>query len=308
MTLLPPLLPPFLPTAMLALSGESAANVEYSIDHRQGVQGITVPLRGDVGTALAGIAAAARLPGTWLSTVQRLIAAMLPNAILLRIDTDGRRIGALTAYLRFPQEPAAPALQALLGATSRLQVRPDTLAALAQALGCPGARGIGIRTSAEGDQRLAVYFRVERDVHGFGAAALQQLAGALGWPDDACAPIARDLRALHPGGSVGVIGVDIADDGDIAALKCDPANVPLARALPFLQQQGAGPERIEACLSLCRALRARTLSYVGVKYDRSGLAGWRLYFSYRPHGAARNGQPALLIDTPGIAALRMPHY
>jgi hypothetical protein len=302
------LLPPPLPAMVLALAGESASNVEYSIDHREGVQGITVPLRGDVGTALARVAAAARLPGTWLSTVQRLIAAMLPNAILLRIDTDGRRIGALTAYLRFPQEPAAPALQALLGATSRLQVRPDTLAALAQALGCPGARGIGIRTGAEGDQRLAVYFRVERDVHGFGAAALQQLAGALGWPDDACGPIARDLRALHPGGSVGVIGVDVADDGDIAALKCDPANVPLARALPFLQQQGASPERIDACLSLCRALRARTLSYVGVKYDRSGFAGWRLYFSYRPHGAARNGQPALLIDTPGTAALRMPHY
>jgi hypothetical protein len=261
-----------------------------------------------VGAALARVAAAARLPGTWLSTVQRLVAAMLPNAILLRIDTDGRRIGALTAYLRFPQEPAAPALQALLGATSRLHVRPDTVAALAQALGCPGARGLGIRTDADGGERLAVYFRVERDVHAFGAAALQQLAGALGWPDDACAPIARDLRALHPGGSVGVIGVDVAQDGDIAALKCDPANVPLARALPFLQQQGASPERIDACLSLCRALRARTLSYVGVKYDRSGFAGWRLYFSYRPHGAARNGQPALLIDTPGTAALRMPHY
>lgn len=302
------LLPPFLPAAVLALSGESASNVEYSIDHRQGVQGITVPLRGDVGTALARVAAAARLPGTWLSTVQRLIAAMLPNAILLRIDTDGRRIGALTAYLRFPQEPAAPALQALLGATSRLQVRPDAVAALAQALGCPGVRGLGIRAGVDGDERLALYFRVERDVHGFGAAALQQLTGALGWPDDAGAPIARDLRALHPGGSVGVIGVDVAADGDIAALKCDPANVPLARALPFLQQQGASAERIDACLSLCRALRARTLSYVGVKYDRSGLAGWRLYFSCRPHGAARNGQPSLLIDTPGTAALRMPHY
>lgn len=302
------LLPPLLPAAVLALAGESSANVEYSIDHRQGAQGITVPLRGDVGVALVRIAAAARLPGTWLSTVQRLLTAMLPNAILLRIDTDGRRIGALTAYLRFPQEPAAPALQALLGATSRLQLQPDTLAALAQALGCPGARGLGIRGSVDGGERLAVYFRVERDVHGFGAAALQQLSGALGWPDDACGPIARDLRALHPGGSVGVIGVDVAEDGDIAALKCDPANVPLARALTFLQQQGASPERIDTCLSLCRALRARTLSYVGVKYDRSGFAGWRLYFSYRPHGAARNGQPALLIDTPGAAALRMPHY
>lgn len=290
------------------LPGDAAANVEYSIDHRPDAHGITVPLHGDVRAALRSAATAAQFPGTWHDTVLRLVHTMLPDAILLRIDTDGMRIGALTAYLRFTREPDAPTLQALLATTSRLRIQPPRLDALAQALGCPGARGIGIRAAPDGKERLAVYFRVERDLQSFGKETVRQLAATAGWPDDVCAGLALDLRALHPGGSVGVIGTDIGPDGALDSLKCDPANVPLTRAIPFLQTHGADNTHVEKCFALCGTLRARTLSYVGVKYGRTGFAGWRLYFSYRQHGAARNGQPALLVDTPGSAAQRMPHY
>jgi len=294
-----------LAAAAMPLLGAAAANVEYSIDHRPGVHGITVPLRGAIHAELGRVAAAAGFPGTWLSTVSRLLDAMLPDTVLLRIDTDGLRIGALTAYLRFTREPEAATLQALLAAASRLAAQPAPLAALAQALRCPGARGLGVRTGVDGAERLSVYFRVERDLQSFGADTVRDLADVFGWPGAHCAELAQALRALHPGGSVGVIGTDLDAGGAPQTLKCDPANVPLARALPFLLAHGADMER---CLALCRTLRARTLSYLGVKYDATGFAGWRAYFSCRPHGPSRNGQPALLTDTRGSAAQRMPHY
>jgi hypothetical protein len=292
--------------AML-LRTQASANVEYSMDARPGSAGVTVPLGADACARLHASAAALGFAGDWAGTAQRIIGAVLPNALLLRMDTSTGQLSALTVYIRFPTDVPAPALAALLANTSRLHVEPGPLAAAGALLGCAGARGIGLRAGPEG-MRLAVYFKVERDVHAFSRETVARLLGQCGWDEANAEAIGRDLHDLHPGGSVGVIGVDIDTGGQIASLKCDPANVPLARAEAFLRGKSASPGRIEACRQLGQLLRAKSLSYVGVKYDRTGFAGWRLYFSFRPCAAAGVGQPRLLTDAPRSASLRMPHY
>jgi hypothetical protein len=291
----------------MQLRMQAAASVEYSMDARPATAGITVPLGADACARLHACAAALGCTSDWAGTAQRLIGAVLPNALLLRLDTSAGQLHALTVYMRFPTDAPAPALAALLASTSRLQAEPGPMAAVCSVLGCIGARGIGLRAGPDG-LRLAVYFKVERDVHAFSRETVARLLGQCGWDETNAGAIGRDLRDLHPGGSVGVIGVDIDPGGQIASLKCDPANVPLARAEGFLRTKNASPERIDACREMSRLLRARSLSYVGVKYDRQGFAGWRLYFSYRPCAAAGVGEPRLLTDAPRSASLRMPHY
>jgi hypothetical protein len=292
--------------AML-LRMQAAANVEYSMDARPDAAGITVPLGAHACARLHASAAQAGFAGDWATSAQRLIDAILPDALLLRLDSVAGRLDALTVYLRFPTDAKASVLAAQLGRASRLQVEPGPLAALTAVLGCDGARGIGLRIGP-GGQRLAVYFKVERDLQAFSRETVGRLLGQCGWDDANALAIAADLRELHPGGSVGVIGVDLDGAGHIASLKCDPANVPLARAEAFLRAKNAPLERIGACSQLAQLLRAKSLSYVGVKYGRDGFAGWRLYFSFRPCAAAGVGQPTLLTDAPRSASLRMPHY
>lgn len=287
---------------------EAAANVEYSIDHRPQVDSITVPL----GTRACGQinAAGAALPfgGSWAVTVDRMINTIRPNAMLLRLDSEAGRLSSLTAYLRFPEESDATSLRTLLASTSRLRAVPQPVTQCITALGCRGIRGIGIRGTANGQVSLALYFKVQRDLQGFSSGTVGTLLDAFGWDDSNAKAIEADLRAVHPGGSVGVIGLDIGKEGNIIAFKCDPANVPLERGAAFLRSKRATPERIEALYAMSRSLRAHSLSYLGVKYTPAGFAGWRLYFSCRPACNARFAQPAVFIDSPGAATLRMPHY
>lgn len=299
-------------TALAALAGkfraQAAANVEYSIDHRPRAEGVTVPLGPHARQQIEQAGAAVEFGGSWAATIGRLIDAMLPNAMLLRFDSERGQLSALTAYLRFREEPDAVSLAALLARTSRLRIEAQPLAQIVTALACRGPRGLGIRGAPDGGLRLALYFKVEHDIQAFSGATVGQLLGACGWDDTNAKPIQTDLRALHPGGSVGVIGIDIGAAGDIVALKCDPANVPLERAAAFLRARHASAERIATLYAMSQALRALSLSYVGVKYTVAGCAGWRLYFSCRQGASARSAQPALLIDAPGAASLRMPHY
>ena len=287
---------------------EAAANVEYSIDHRPALHSVTLPLGARARQHIADAGAAMRFGGSWAVAVARMIDAILPPVVLLRIDSERAQVAGLTAYLRFQQEPSGDALSALLLRTCGVVTQPARLTAVAAALGCPGARGIGLRGGLDGSNKLAVYFKVERDLASFAAGAVERLMIDCGWPPDCAQAIQADLRAVHVGGSVGVIGIDLDDTGAISALKCDPANVPLERVQAFLRLKNAPLERIRAFESMSRAMRARSLSYLGIKYTPEGFAGWRLYFSSRPDAHRSTAQPALFVDSPGTAALRMPHY
>lgn len=286
----------------------AGTNIEYSIDQRPDVHSVTLPLGGYARHQIADAGAAMSFGGGWSMAVARLIDAILPPTMLLRIDSDRNGLFALTSYLRFQQEPRIEGFCQLIERICHLPTNPAQLKAVSTALGCTGPRGIGLRGSTDGSIRLAVYFKVERDLSSFSAETVGTLLTGCGWECAGAPAIQADLRAVHVGGSVGVIGVDLDAAGAITALKCDPANVPLHRVSTFLQHKRAAAERLDVFGSMSRALRARSLSYLGIKYTPQGFAGWRLYFSLRPDGYARLTQPALFIDSPGAATLRMPHY
>lgn len=292
----------------LRFVGEAAANVEYSIDPRPSMHSVTLPIGWRARTQIREAAALLRFGGEWERVVDRMIERILPNAILLRFDVERDVIAGLTAYLRFAEEPDERWLDELVRTTSHFRVSPGLPAAAASLFDCRSPRGLSIRGDRDGHTRLALYFSVKRDITMFSPATVKVLLETLGWPLAGAPAIEADLRAVHPGGSVGVIGIDLGANGDVDALKFDPANVPPSRWVTFLEAKRASHERMEHLGEMSRILHAKSLSYLGLKYVPEGFAGWRAYFSFRPSGRALALQPAIFVDSPGDATLRLPHY
>jgi len=80
-----------------------------------------------------------------------------------------------------------------------------------------------------------------------------------------------------------VIGMDQGSSAAcVGAIKVDPADVSVVMALRFLASKCVSPDARLRVESLASALRARKLSYLGLKYTAAGFAGWRAYFSSAP--------------------------
>lgn len=282
-----------------------ARQVEYSVGDAPDRMTTMIPLAGDeVSAQLAVLAAALPFGGEWSWAIPRFIRAVRPDAFLLRLDWEGSVARAVTLYCRFPVEPDDAALQAAMRHARPFRWQAPAPSALAGALGVPGPRGIALRASADGSRQTALYFKSALHVGADWDDRLVTLLSACGWNADLAPTIARDLRPLYRPGPLGVVGID-----DTArVLKFDPAEVPLADALAFLSRRRVAPERLAALRSLAQGLRADSASYVGVQYDASGFAGWRLYFACEPARARRPGLASSQTQRQLHPMRRGPHY
>lgn len=287
---------------------EAASNVEWSFDARPGVHACTIPLKAFASEQVPRLAAFLPSAGSWGMAAQRLIAAIMPDAMLLRVTRIRRMIDDLTVYLRFHHEARGQAMADVVSRACSLRVKAGLLDRFAEKLKTPGVRGIGLRVDAGGEMRLAAYFHVHQPVASFGPDLVGDLLNLCGWPEAGRHEIEADLRSLYTGGSLGVVGIDLDRSGGVQALKFDPANVPLAAAGRLLAARRSDPWNTEMLYRTARAMRALSVSYLGVKYGHGGFQGWRLYFSSQPSRHAAPARIQINLRSPRESLSRMPHY
>jgi len=287
---------------------EAYSVVEYSFDAAPDRRGVMVGGKPGFLTAVQQFAAGLPFAADWTWSTQRFTELVRPDAFLLRCDCRAEEIMAITLYCRFPMEPDDNAFCRYMRAARPFTWTGPSPGAIAALLGVPGPRGIGFRVDATGDRQTALYYRVQADTGKLPPEVLPQLVRVCGLPESLAETIGADIHSLYPPGPVGVIGVDCGEDGWAKALKFDPANVPLSKALSFLGARLASVARMEELSSVARSLRAQWVSYLGAKYGAEGFAGWRVYFSVRPDLLPGPLLPRIVVERSANPTFHLPHY
>jgi hypothetical protein len=284
------------------------ANVEFSVSDDARDSTTMIPARPGVLEELREWAATCAFADDWWVAVERLTRAVRPDAALFRVDWSGAAPQAFTWYARFPVAPSDEGFHEALRVARPFHWTGPSPQSVAAALGCPGPRGVGLRADAAGNQRTAVYYRLFLEHAPEGVPDLAAVVQACGLPPEGAAVIADDLRSLGTNPNVEVVGVDQGSDGAAGALKFNPGDVPVGVALRFLASKGATACGLRRVASLATGLGARALSYLGLKYNRSGFAGWRAYFSVEP--SRRPGAARLTVAAgPGVGGrMRIPQF
>jgi hypothetical protein len=253
--------------------------LEYSFGEDAAVVGVMTAGAGDFVQRAAAFAASLPYAREWRRQVLAFAAAVHPLNYLIRADWRGRAIGDVTLYCRFPLAiPQDQVQHALSDAGFDEWSGPDAWD-LARLLGLDAPTGIALRIDGSGRSHAAVYYRVEMAAAEFFGRALRLLLARLSFGAESNAMLEYDFPRLHTGNVTGVVGID---GGTHAALKIDPANVPLPVALEFFRRRGASEQRVRQLAHVARSLAARRASYVGMKYDAAGFRGWKLYLSLMP--------------------------
>ncbi len=285
------------------------ANVEFSVGDALGSHSTMVPASTALLGDLAEWVAAYPFTEAWFVAVQRLTAQVAPDAALFRIDWVGADPDALTWYLRFPEPPDQAMFQgAMLHARPWRWIGPDP-GGVAGALGLPGPRGVALRVDSTGRARTAIYYRIWSTVGGPAQPAPGRLFDACGLSAGIAEQVAADLGVLGTSGEVEVIGLDQGEEEEtVGALKLDPGDVPVPVALGLLASKGVSGGARSRVERLATSLRARALSYLGLKYTAAGFAGWRAYFSSEPARLPRAGTVSIAARAPGADRSRLPQY
>lgn len=287
---------------------DAAQAVEYSFDPRPDEHCVMVSVGPGFLSRLQSLAAVLPFAGEWITVLGRLIRAIHPDAYLFRTDWNGSQVTAVTAYCRFPAEPDDAALAAALSYAYPLSWHGPPAGQVAQILGLPGPRGLGVGVDRAGRLDLALYFRVADSGQALGSEPLTALAKAAGLAPGLIPELTADVTRLYTPGLPIVVGLDSGRGASAATLKFNPPNVPLESAVRFLDDHGADQDRLRALVRHAQALRARWASYLGIRYSRQGFSGWRLYFSVAPQRFPGVSAPRLTAEAEAIPTLVLPHY
>lgn len=287
---------------------ESYSAVEYSFDTVPDRRGLMVGGKQGFLVSVGQFAAGLPFAADWMWAVQHFTAVVHPDAYLLRADCRAEEVIAITLYCRFPMEPDDHVFLRYMDAARPFAWTGPSPASIAATLGLPGPRGICFRVDENGHRQTALYYRVEADNASLPPDVLPQLVRVCRLPEGLAETISADIHALYPPGPVGVIGVDGGEDGRAEALKFDPANVPVSKAITFLGTKHVSAARIADLSSVARSLRAQWVSYLGAKYGAEGFAGWRVYFSVRPNLLAVPLVPRIVVERSAFPTYQLPHY
>jgi hypothetical protein len=287
---------------------EAYAGVEYSFDATAGRFGVMVGGKQGFLRAVEWLASGLPFAADWAWTVQRFTALVNPDAFLLRVDCQRETITALTLYSRFPAEPDCATFRRYMQAARPFEWRGPEPGAVAAVLGVPGPRGIAFRVNTRMEPQTAVYYRVPAETVDLSSTVLPRLVEVCGLPETLSGRIGADIHALYPRGPVGVVGMDSGQGGCTPALKFNPANVPLSKAISFLSAKQAPAEMIAKISEVANSLRAQWMSYLGAKYNAEGFAGWRAYFSVRPDMLNAPLLPAIVLERSAVPTFHLPHY
>jgi hypothetical protein len=282
------------------------SSLEYSVSDDLDTFGTMV--RGDarILDAVKTFVAGTRFAGDWLSAASRSFQRIDPPASLFRVDWRDARPVAVTLYLKFQRAPTDSELSDLVASAAPLAWDGPSAAAVGEAVGLAGPTGIALRDTAAGTGQLSLYYLLEsrnppgRDTLFRLMQAAQVSCGA--------ESILADSVTLARSCPLSVIGLDAGPASRGApSLKFDWGEVPVLVARALISSKGASRGALTRFDGLANNLRARWLSYLALKYDSGGFAGWRSYFSTEPSRHLPVGRaPVQVRDrAPGS---RMPHY
>lgn len=293
-----------LSTFCAAFRASMAASLEYSIS--DDVNMFSTMVRGDgwglgeIGTFVVGTIFA----GDWYSAASRMFRQIQPPLSLFRVDWYGERPIATTLYLKFPHAPSESEFEHVLAAARPYRWSGPSPGTAANVLGLAGPTGVALRSRADGIEHISVYYRLE-GTGWFSHDSISRLLEAAGLPVEA-ERIVTDSVTLARTCPLSVVGLDGGSSKSPATLKLDWSEVPPRSVYAVLVSKGIGAQALRRLDELSTGLRARRLSYFGMKYDAAGFAGWRAYFSTEPHRYAGLGAP--LPHTKVRLTDRMPHY
>ena len=286
----------------------SARQVEYSYgDETDGFTSM-VPLDAALLPRVQELAAGIDFAGQWAWSVGQFARRVNPDAFLLRLDWENDEPTAATLYCRFPSPPDAEGFETALAAARPFAWAGPDPRAIATALGAPGCRGIAFRVKHGGALRTSLYFKCDQHANALWADRLRALLDVCRHPGEHASVIEAHLRDLYGPGPVGILGINDGAAGVAGAVKFNPSDVPLSKAIRFIASAGAAVERIASLTRAAQGLRARLVSYVGVQYDLGGLLGWRLYFSCEPGAMPGPLHTPICAQRTLRPVVRLPHY
>lgn len=282
------------------------SSLEYSISDDLDTFGTMVRGDSNVLDTLGAFVIGTSFAGDWYSATARMFREMGPPASLFRVDWRADRPVAMTLYMKFAQAPTDSEFEHLLAAARPFRWYGPSPAAVGEAVGLAGPTGVALRSTAAGSGHTAVYYVVEARRRALGRDALSRLLRAADVPCGA-ERILADSVTLAANCPLSVIGLDSGSPESRGALKFDWGEVPPRVARALLSSKGTRHRALTRLDELSSSLRARWLSYLGMKYASSGYAGWRAYFSTEPHRYIPAGLPSVQAGDRSRGA-RMPHY
>ncbi len=287
---------------------QAYSGIEYSYDSARDRTGITVGGGPDFIPYVERFAAGLPFAVDWAWAVRNFTKFLVPDTFLLRMDCRAEEILAVTLYCRYPSEPSDTEFERAMTRLRPMRWTGPAPSRIATILGLAGPRGIGLRVDKQCNYKTALYYKLETRTAEMPPATLPDLARECGLPEEVSAAVGADIRALYPPGPVGVIGIDSADSGSANTLKFNPANVPLRAAFAYVKGKGATEARIAELANFAGSFRALWASYLGSKYNLSGFAGWRMYFSIQPASVSSASSTRLAAEKSLKPTLRLPHY
>ncbi len=192
----------------------------------------------------------------------------------LKVDWQNESANQITLYLRYTSESRE---KALTRAFSRDFQRtwtgptPDALAAYFQS---PSPFCLGLRLGVNTPPTYSAYIEVDLS-HPELKIALSCLLLAFNWPNSLCGKITQDIQLISKQRFRGCVG--ISSDGQ--TLKIDLAGASLGASLKFLKTIQTSPRRIKELTASARQLQQLQTNYFALKYNASGLIGWKMYFA-----------------------------
>jgi hypothetical protein len=220
---------------------------------------------------------AAPVAGGWVDHVLRFCADTEPFGFFCKVDWHRNEAERLTVYCRYRNGSVE---QGRLEESSRVHGFAWPTAALKSVRAAFGTEPflVGLRVDRDGRRQLSVYYVVKPSFDGLVSELVPALTGACGLPSGVPERAAADLRQLHEPDTFDRLGVELgvqcSEDGHLRATVY-LREIGHETALRFVD---AGRRLVE----LTEALPTKHFLYVGVRYDRTGRSGWKLYTLLRP--------------------------
>ncbi len=283
------------------------SNVEFSVSEDLASQTMMVPASAVTIDDLADGIEAYPFAEEWFVGVKNMTQQVAPDAALFRIDSDGHSPSAFSWYLRFPVPPDDDKFYDVMRYAKPFRWVGPRPSKVGSAVKLPGPRGLGLRVRSNGAINSAIYYRITDGPASNPTAAIERLLNACGLPARLAEVIVGDLGFACMG-ELSVIGVDQGSDARVGALKFNLEDVPTRQATQFLTSKGSPKSARDRVETMATALRARTISYLGLKYTQDGFAGWRAYFSCEPARVTSIRSVKVLVGGSVSGKSRIPQY
>lgn len=221
--------------------------------------------------------------GRWPEQVRRFAEETQPVGHFLKVDWSDRKPDVLTSYARFKKGTATVDRLAEAAVGAGVEWPGSCAHELRDALGVEPFL-IALRTANDGLRQVAVYFALRPTLDDLLRKVAPAVAAASGVGTGHLPGIRADLELLYEDASLARFGMEVGIQHTEGRdeLRCTfyLREIPGDRACRFVERSGKGDATRVAALA--EAVPRKRFLYGGLRYDRAGAVGWKLYTLLRP--------------------------